>query len=145
MESRCRLCAESSTDKISVLETPDLSSRILNLFQIRISNEDRLPTTICQKCYKSVETTWVFNDLIQKAQEILNELANTVETAKALDETSEQQIVNDAAGDLSFDDPSSDLKCEFEDDDLFLPTNNVAPVEKPAKTEKKVFISYSIN
>ncbi|CAH0557502.1 unnamed protein product [Brassicogethes aeneus] len=136
METRCRLCAECYVDRISVLENSSLSSKIFHLFQIKITNNDRLPTTICQKCYDLVQTTWEFNDHIQKAQEILNELANTILSANEYVDSND--CVDDNETSLSFDEHTAvNLKCEFEESNLFIKAEDVAPILKITKTEKK--------
>lgn len=71
MEARCRLCAECSPDFVPVLEELELSERILQLFQVKIEPEDRLPTVVCRCCCTTVYSTWEFNQRVQKAQELL--------------------------------------------------------------------------
>ncbi|GJQ83580.1 hypothetical protein Trydic_g10927 [Trypoxylus dichotomus] len=74
MGTRCRLCATSYSDLVSVLEDTELLERIDHLFQVSIFAEDRLPTVICYSCKEVVNNTWEFNTQVQKAQELLSEV-----------------------------------------------------------------------
>ncbi|KAI4464307.1 zinc finger protein [Holotrichia oblita] len=74
MGTRCRLCATSYSDLVSVLEDLELLARIDHLFQVSIFPEDRLPTGVCYSCKEIVNNTWEFNAQVQKAQELLSEI-----------------------------------------------------------------------
>lgn len=85
MGARCRLCAEIYEELVEVLEEIDLPAKIFQFFQINIVAADRLPTTICQKCYETIYATWDFNERIQRAQELLTlEDANKTDFAGPL-------------------------------------------------------------
>ncbi|KAF5297663.1 hypothetical protein FQA39_LY11994 [Lamprigera yunnana] len=71
MGARCRLCAEVFEELVEVLHEVDLPSKIFQFFRVNIIAEDKLPTTICQKCYNIIYATWDFNERVQKAQEVL--------------------------------------------------------------------------
>ncbi|XP_056646900.1 gastrula zinc finger protein XlCGF26.1-like isoform X1 [Diorhabda sublineata] len=79
MDSRCRLCAECTTEQISILQDAVFCLKIFQLFQIKVSITDHLPTFVCRECYEMVEKTWSFNDRIQKAQDILANILNTIQ------------------------------------------------------------------
>lgn len=71
MGARCRLCAESYDDLVDALDEAELSTKILQFFRVKIVADDRLPTTICRRCYDAINATWEFNEQVQKAQELL--------------------------------------------------------------------------
>lgn len=77
MESRCRLCAELGTDVVNALDDIDLILRIFQLFNVKICLEDKLPSAVCQLCLETVRQTWDFSQHVQRAQEILTEIANS--------------------------------------------------------------------
>jgi hypothetical protein len=77
MENRCRLCAEFGADQLNALEDLNLILRIFQLFNVKISPEDKLPTTVCHLCSETVKQTWDFSQHVQKSQEILNDILNT--------------------------------------------------------------------
>jgi KRAB domain-containing zinc finger protein len=77
MENRCRLCAEFGADQLNALEDLNLILRIFQLFNVKISPEDKLPTTVCHLCSETVKQTWEFSQHVQKSQEILNDILNT--------------------------------------------------------------------
>ncbi|KAF5282709.1 hypothetical protein FQR65_LT02706 [Abscondita terminalis] len=71
MDSRCRLCAEVYEELIEILNEADLCTKIRKFFHVDIVFNDKLPTTVCYKCYEITNTTWNFNEQVQKAQEFL--------------------------------------------------------------------------
>lgn len=80
MGTRCRLCAISFSNLVSLLEDTELLERIDHLFQVTIFPGDRLPTVICFSCKEIVNNTWEFNTQVQKAQELLaDELIDDVQ------------------------------------------------------------------
>lgn len=79
MGDRCRLCAEGREDLVALLEEPDLSAKIHHFFQIQITAEDRLPTSICVPCRDSVNQIWEFSERVQKAQ-LLFDIVSVSET-----------------------------------------------------------------
>lgn len=74
MGTRCRLCATSYSNLVSILEDTELVERIDHLFQVTVFAEDRLPTVICYACKEIVNNTWEFTAQVQKAQELLSEV-----------------------------------------------------------------------
>lgn len=74
MGARCRLCAECSEDLVPLLEEIDLSTKILQLFQVKVAVEDRLPTGICPICCETVNKVWEFSERVHRAQAFLSEL-----------------------------------------------------------------------
>lgn len=91
METRCRLCAECSPDMVPVLEEIELSEKIMQLFQVKIGPDDRLPTVVCRCCCTTVYSTWEFNQRVQKAQELLAVEESTQETLDPLCVAATQQ------------------------------------------------------
>ncbi|KAF5282710.1 hypothetical protein FQR65_LT02707 [Abscondita terminalis] len=73
MDSRCRLCAEVYEELIEILNEAGFSSKIYQFFHVDIVFNDKLPTSICQKCYETIHATWNFNEQVQKAQEFLSQ------------------------------------------------------------------------
>ncbi|KAJ8928838.1 hypothetical protein NQ314_018540, partial [Rhamnusium bicolor] len=126
METRCRLCAECSANQLSILEDLAFCSKIIQLFQIKVSVEDNLPTSVCHICYNMVEKTWDFKDRIQKAQAVLTELVNSInailtpteslETPSTLHtQTNSQTVVSTHIGvvELDYIDKKDVIKCDF--------------------------------
>lgn len=74
MGARCRLCAECSEDLVQLLVDIELSNKILQLFQVKIAVEDRLPTVICRVCCDTVNKLWEFSERVHRAQILLSEL-----------------------------------------------------------------------
>ncbi|CAG9863413.1 unnamed protein product [Phyllotreta striolata] len=116
MDARCRLCAECSTNQIAILHDNGFCLKIFQLFQIKVSANDNLPTCVCRDCYEMVEKTWNFNDRIQKAQDILAELINGIQ--ETLPEIPELEESNNHANstsivDLDYMPQSKDEKCDF--------------------------------
>lgn len=147
MESRCRLCAECSAIQIPILEDVEFCSKIFQLFQIRVCVGDVLPSSVCNECYSMVEKTWHFNDRIQKAQEILAELVQTVvmlpppentelETSSVassiLDNKSDVNLQS-AVVELSYINEKDIVKCDFLHDD----TNDLSDESDKLETKRK--------
>ncbi|KAF7284193.1 hypothetical protein GWI33_022444 [Rhynchophorus ferrugineus] len=76
MEIRCRLCAEAYQNQIEIVEDSRFQSMLKYLFQLKLSLNDKMPSTVCQECYQSVERTWQFKEQIDKAQIILTQLCS---------------------------------------------------------------------
>ncbi|XP_074042903.1 uncharacterized protein isoform X1 [Leptinotarsa decemlineata] len=118
MEPRCRLCAECSRDQLEILQNPQFCLKIFQLFQIKVSVEDNLPTSACPECYDMVEKTWMFNDRIQKAQDILSQMANSILEMMPNESLQAPVIVDTRSENLSMMDicymeVKSDDKCNF--------------------------------
>lgn len=90
MGARCRLCAESYEELVETLAEAELLDRIFQFFGVKIVLNDKLPTTICRKCYETTNATWEFNERVQKAQEILS--IDDLEKSKTCIETFEDKI-----------------------------------------------------
>ncbi|KAJ8973262.1 hypothetical protein NQ317_017717 [Molorchus minor] len=155
METRCRLCAECSTDQIPILDDLGFCSKIFQLFQIKVSVDDSLPISSCQICYDMVEKTWDFNDRIQKAQEVLTDLLNnitailnptdTLETHPLL-ETQNVLSTQTEVVDLNYLDTKEVIKCDFnlpeESNDLSDSSEKFEQKRKSLKTKGKVPYSF---
>lgn len=76
-EELCRLCAESKSaaDLLSIKDDywtqQNLELKISQFFQIKISEDDKLPKCVCSKCCEKVIITSDFNEKVQQAQETL--------------------------------------------------------------------------
>lgn len=121
METRCRLCAESSSNQLPILHDLEFRLKIFQLFQIKVSVEDNLPSSVCQICYDMVGKTWEFNDRIQKAQALLNDLVSNNSTILSPAEPVQPQTVLDTqilntqneVAELNYIDTKPTVKCDF--------------------------------
>ncbi|KAJ8912116.1 hypothetical protein NQ315_013205 [Exocentrus adspersus] len=93
MEMRCRLCAESCTNQLPVLEDMEFCSKLFHLFQIKLSLEDNLPTSVCKICFEMVGKIWEFSDRIKKAQSLLYELATNINVIFTPSESIDSQMI----------------------------------------------------
>lgn len=121
METRCRLCAECSTNQLPIVDDLEFRLKIFQLFQIKVSIEDILPTSVCQICYDMVGKTWEFNDRIQKAQALLTDLVNSSNAILSPEDqipsqtVLETQILNtqNEVTELNYIDNKPTVKCDF--------------------------------
>ena len=78
MEPRCRLCAEVTVNPNEILDLDLRFTSILGqIFNLEITADDRLPKTVCEECYLSVEKSWQLKEAIDKAQVVLNGMIHT--------------------------------------------------------------------
>lgn len=75
MGARCRLCADFSEDLVNLIGQSDLLTKIGQLFQLKISEDDQLPTGVCTLCLETVNKIWEYNEKVQRAQELLLEVS----------------------------------------------------------------------
>ncbi|XP_044752040.1 gastrula zinc finger protein XlCGF26.1-like [Coccinella septempunctata] len=78
MDSHCRLCGELSLELLPILEDLELPNKIFELYHIKVNLEDQLPTVVCHKCWDMVHSAWLNYLRVQKAQEHLNELLESL-------------------------------------------------------------------
>lgn len=114
MESYCRLCGELSLELLSILEDLELPDKIFQLFNVKVNLEDQLPTLACQKCWDMVQNTWIDYLRVQKAQEHLNVL---LESLAAID-----PICQDDDNNIDFSNVESSklIDCVIDSDPLSL-------------------------
>ncbi|XP_050309715.1 gastrula zinc finger protein XlCGF26.1-like isoform X1 [Anthonomus grandis grandis] len=79
MEIRCRMCAEIFHNNIDVSENASFLSMANHFFQIKITIEDKLPTTVCEGCFDFVERIWQFKGQVDRAQILLTNILNSIE------------------------------------------------------------------
>lgn len=141
MEMRCRLCAEAYQNQIEIVEDSRFQSMLKYLFQLKINLNDKMPSTVCQECYQSVERTWQFKKQIDKAQIILTQLGSM--------DTIQTNIIQNGTSDIIFEEDTKinhpfDVvnQVEVEQDSI---TNQEQPeeiqivhVKETNKTVKKV-------
>ncbi|XP_044729259.1 zinc finger protein 124-like [Chrysoperla carnea] len=81
--TKCRLCANVKPliDLIDIKTptdlNPSLEYKIYYCFQIQVVEDDKLPSTVCSKCYQKVDITYEFTEQVHKAQDLLHRSLGT--------------------------------------------------------------------
>lgn len=130
---RCRLCAEFKNDLIhfkdEVVINSNLFTKITECLHFDITEApDSLPQTVCIECCDKVRTFYDFVILVQHAQNILRESAETI--LKHEDEKEEIKVEGDQSKVVleEEDDPEAAFEDEDEPpaDNGFEPGNNLS-------------------
>lgn len=78
MDSHCRLCGDLSLELHPILEDLELPNKIFQLYHVKVDLEDQLPTLACRKCLDMVQSEWLNYLRVQKAQQHLNEILESL-------------------------------------------------------------------
>ncbi|KAH1024406.1 zinc finger protein 2 [Dendroctonus ponderosae] len=91
MAVRCRLCADFCYGHLEIADEPRINSMIEFFFQFKIESGGKLPSTACDACLDHVDRMWQFKEQVDRAQLLLNGLANSTDITNIV---LDNQVVN---------------------------------------------------